>query len=318
MERKFKLIVIIILLYMIYPACNQSTSENKDQNTIKPDSINVVSGFGKIGTKDEIRTITPEINGIVKKVLFEEGDSLVRGDTIFFLKTDDIMNSIAARQAGIEAKKTALEITKQSIKTAEKTVETRKNYYDRLIEARKNGSESRQAVENAALQYEKSLGDLETYQLRKEQQQEELESQEIRYQQDLLRLNKHFIITDMKGLLLQLDAEEQSAVQAFQSAGEIKTNAPLSIEAEIDELFAAKVDTGQRAHIVPYGRNDTIAYGIVYWLSPRLNEKSMFSETAKGFMDRRVRRIKINIDSTTEDVLIGERVQVYIDTQIDR
>jgi hypothetical protein len=70
------------------------------------------------------------------------------------------------------------------------------------------------------------------------------------------------------------------------------------IEAEVDELFANDVKTGQSVYISTTTHTDTLARGTVSYVSPILSNKSILYETANEGEDRRVRKIKIKLQNS--------------------
>lgn len=294
-------------------SCDNEDNSNKDKNTVNPDSVEVVSGYGRIGSLNEITDIATEINGIVEDVFHEAGDSLLQGDTIFSLNHEDEIIRKKQLEAELEAANIAISLLGQQIETAEKTLETRKTYLERLQNSLEAGTESKQNIDNAKLEYEQAKGRLNELMLQKKRRSQEYEVQKEALNLQMLTLGKHFIQSPGKGRILALDVEKNQPVRGLRSFGKFKFAGPFSIKAEIDELYADEIKKNMKALAVPYGRNDTIAYGRITFISPELKEKSMFSEESTGFMDRRVREVEMRIDSTTEDILIGERVNLIIE-----
>ncbi|MFW5820790.1 MAG: HlyD family secretion protein [Bacteroidota bacterium] len=307
-----RLFLFIILISTLY-ACSNKDNSNRDKNTVNPDSVEVVSGYGEIGSLNEITEITTEISGIVGNIFHEAGDSLQKGDTLIYLNHEDEIIRKKRLETELERVNTALLLLEQQIETAEKTLQTKKLYLERLENSLKAGAESKQNVDDAKLKYEQAKSNLEELHLKKKSRLNEYETQEQVLNQHLLTLNKHFIKSPGKGLLLSLNINKNEAVKALQSVGQFIFKGPYAIRAEIDELYAGEIKMNMKALAVPYGRNDTIAYGHITFISPKLKERSMFSEENTGFMDRRVREIEIRIDSTSEEILIGERVNLIIE-----
>lgn len=311
-NNKFLMLFIIIPLIC---SCRNKNNTEGDKNTVNPDSIEVISGYGKIGSLNEITDITTEINGIVENVFHEAGDSLSEGDTLFSLNHKDEIIRKKQLEAELESVKTSISLLRQQIETAKKTLQSKKTYLERLENSFQAGAESKQNVDNAELEYEQAKSRLDELRLQKKSRSKEYETQKQLLNSHLLTLDKHFIKSPGKGLLLTLQTDENRSVKALQSVGEFKFAGPYAVRAEIDELYAGELKMNMKALAVPYGRNDTIAYGRITFISPKLKERSMFSEENTGFMDRRVREIEVRIDSTSEEILIGERVNLLIDNR---
>ncbi|MFW6369639.1 MAG: biotin/lipoyl-binding protein, partial [Bacteroidota bacterium] len=136
----------VLVLCMVY-SCNSSNNSESDRITVNPDSVTVISGLGRIGSLDEITQVTPEISGVVEKVYHEPGDTLAEGDIIFSLKHKDEMIRKRQLEAELETAKTAIVLLEQQIETAEKTLETQKNFFKRLQNSSEAGAESQQNVD---------------------------------------------------------------------------------------------------------------------------------------------------------------------------
>lgn len=310
-----KVLMLTVIIYL-FCSCNSNNKDNKDKNdknTVNPDSVEVISGYGRIGSLNDITDITTEVNGIVEDVFYQAGDSLAEGDTIFSLNHEDEIIRKNQMETELESVNTAISLLEQQIETAKKTLQTKKTYYERLENSFDAGAESQQNVDNAKLEYEQAKSRLNELIFQKKSRSEEYEIQEQMLNRQLLTLDKHFVKSPGKGQLLSLHAEINKAVKALQSFGEFKFAGPYAIRAEIDELYAGEVKKNMKAVAVPYGRSDTLAYGRIIFISPKLNKKSIFSEENSDFMDRRVREIEVRIDSATEEIFIGERVNLIID-----
>jgi len=83
------------------------------------------------------------------------------------------------------------------------------------------------------------------------------------------------------------------------------------IRAEVDELFASKIATGQLADIRYTGTEKVIARGRVKVLSPYLKKKSLFSVKASDQEDRMVREVKIALEGDA-GLIINEKVECII------
>ncbi len=308
-NNKYLVLIIISLIY----SCKNKTNTESVKNTVNPDSVEVISGYGRIGSLNEITDISTEISGIVENVFHQAGDSLAEGDTIFSLNHNDEIIRKKQLEAELESANTSISLLEQQIETSKKTLQTKKTYLERLENSFEAGAESKQNVDNVKLEYEQAKSHLNELKLQKKTRSKEYEIQKQLLNRQLLTLDKHFIKSPGKGLLLALHTDKNKPVKALQSLGEFKFPGPYAIRAEIDELYATEIKINMKALAVPYGRNDTVASGRITFISPKLKERSMFSEENTGFMDRRVREIEIRIDSTSEEILIGERVNVIIE-----
>ena len=118
----------------------------------------------------------------------------------------------------------------------------------------------------------------------------------------------------VNGTLLSLEVSKGEYISPSQIIGEFAPEGPLMALTEIDELFASKIKLGQRAKIRNQGKEEVIAEGTVVLTSPYLRKKSLFSENSSNLEDRRVREVRVQLDSAS-NILIGSRVECWIDVK---
>jgi hypothetical protein len=100
-------------------------------------------------------------------------------------------------------------------------------------------------------------------------------------------------------------------VSQFSTYAELAPSGPEIVKAEVDELFADRLKTGQDAEIRYIGSDSAIATGKLYFVSPYLTRKSLFSGKTGEQEDRMVRQVKIALSSTA-DIIINSRVECVI------
>ena len=83
---------------------------------------------------------------------------------------------------------------------------------------------------------------------------------------------------------------------------------------EVDELFADRVQLGQKAFILSQSTGDTLATGKVSFAAEYLKAKSLFKDQNTEQEDRRVREVHIRLDEKgdSKKPLIGSRVDCLI------
>ena len=313
---KTKQLIWVALVALLLFSCSQKKPESTEKKTaFTPDSVRVVSGYGRVGAFNDITDITSEVGGVVEKLFVEEGDTLVAGDTILSLKHDKALLDKNQTLADLQVIQSEMNVLDNQIETEKKTVQNKSDYLKRIQNSYQSGTESKQAVDNARLDYEQTAGQLEELKLQKITKQKQYNAKREQLQLQKLTLDQHFIKSPGDGVVLSLETDVNKPVQPLQSVGEFRFAGPYAVNAEIDELFSRKVKKGMKVEMVPYGQSDTTAVGTITFVAPQLSQKSMFSDENNGFMDRRVRKIKVRIDSSTEDILTGQRVNVYVDVK---
>ena len=85
----------------------------------------------------------------------------------------------------------------------------------------------------------------------------------------------------------------------------------LIAKTEVDELYAEKIQLGQKAFIISQTTGDTLANGSVSYAADYLKQKSLFKDQSTEQEDRRVRDVSIRLESGKMP-LIGSRVDCVI------
>lgn len=114
------------------------------------------------------------------------------------------------------------------------------------------------------------------------------------------------------GKMLSVDIVIGSYLASNTSIGDFAPDAPTVVVAEIDELFAGKVDVGQKAAVRLQGSSKEVAVGKVTEVSPYLRQKSLFSDELGKLEDRRVREIKVRLENPPKELLYGTRVDCVV------
>src|SRR5690606_36006284 len=108
-------------------------------------------------------------------------------------------------------------------------------------------------------------------------------------------------------LMVKLGQSGAIALEVGQSVG---VRLPI-VEAEVHEMFAHEIRIGQQVVLAAVGRADTVAQGVISYVSPILSDKSILYETANGGADRRVRRVKITLHED-DNLAINAKVDCKI------
>jgi multidrug resistance efflux pump len=132
---------------------------------------------------------------------------------------------------------------------------------------------------------------------------------DLAYYQTLM--SKKYIKAPTNGAMLSIDTKLGSSVKNETKLGDFAPEGALMAITEIDELYADKIQIGQKAFIRPQGGSEKLAEGKVVFASPYLKKKSLFSDQADNLEDRRVREVRVELNTGTR-VLIGSRVECVI------
>lgn len=116
------------------------------------------------------------------------------------------------------------------------------------------------------------------------------------------------------GRILRVNVTPGAVLSGFQpvTAVELAPEGPYRVLAEVDELFAGRVEVGQRARVVDPATGGEVASGVVEFVAPALRRKSLLGDGGGEFEDRRVREVHVRLEDPA-GLLLGTRVEVRVE-----
>ena len=301
----------IVILSLLASCGGEDAKKEKPLSDYKLKKVEEIIGIGRIEPANKIYPIGSELGGRVVQILVIEGEAIKRGQLLVELDgaTEDAqinqsasrltarserINSLAARIEAINIKISAATITNnRDKKLAEAKAGTEKDALD-----------SETALLNLKAELVIAKADLKEAQA----SLEELKAESAYYGQ-LKRKKQLFAPED--GMMLSIDVKPGQALAPGSKIGDFAPSGGLIAITEVDELFALKVKNDLKVSIKIQGTNELLSTGTVVYCSPYLSKKSIFSDKADNLEDRRVREVRIKID-TPSAVLIGSRVECVI------
>jgi HlyD family secretion protein len=293
-------------------ACGSDKTKNPVVNTIDSLTIKQVVGIANIEPLQRILTLTPEVNGIVKKINIEINQKVKKGDILFVLDNETELAQLHQAQSKLATQISVIQKNNAAVKTAETNVENSKTNLERSKKLFASNAITQKALEDEQLNYETKKLQLESSQSDLEESHKRLTElkADVEYYQTLL--NKKTITAPLNGTILSVDTKLGSNVSPSSSLSDFAPEGPVMAITEIDELFADQVKIGQKAYIRAQGDTIKLATGNVILVAPYLRQKSLFSDKADNLEDRRVREVRVQLDSS-EILLIGSRVECIIE-----
>lgn len=277
-----------------------------------PHDIDIVVGIGKIEPLDGVIQLAASTGGIVRTVYRHEGDTVSAGEAIFTLQSDDaslkiskIRAQIATEQQQVVANQTAIGQYEAQLKNKEANLESGKILAKSGAETQQNIADQSTDIEVIKNQIQQGKQAAVVSRARLNELQADLRLAESDLGALILR-------APSAGTLLSLNASPGSAIQPLQAYADFAPNSPLVVHGEVDELFADRLALGQEASIHLLGDKQTIASGKIIYLSPQLNNKSLFTDMPGEAQDRRVRRFKVRIDPADRTLLLNTKVECEI------
>jgi len=309
---------LFLLLLWVFCSCGNSELKEKTtaDKTNKATAISQVVGIGKIEPENDIIQLSSPVNGIVRKMLKRENDTVSIGTPI--LELDHELEDGRVRQL-----KTEINTQADQVKADEAGLgEYEAKYSNAVSEVQRlqrllaAGAETQQAVDNANTALKSYQSNLKRLQAGVAVSKSRLEQSKAALQVAEIERNQKIIKSPVDGKLLELSALTGGSVDTRQSLAQIGPLGKTIAVCEVDEMYADKVSVGQKAWIRNVGSPDTLSSGTVYLALSFLKKKSLFTDQAGEKEDRRVRTIKIMLDEP-DKLLLNARVECVIDISGD-
>ena len=143
-------------------------------------------------------------------------------------------------------------------------------------------------------------------------QQSQLDEIEVQQAVKVNALKQTALRAPADGIVLDILPKPGEAVSQYQTYARLAPDAPLVVQAEIDEMFAVSVVPGQKCMVRLAGENEQVAKGKVVRISADLKKKSLFSDSRDDLEDRRVREVLISLDTVFHPLLINTKVECTV------
>lgn len=294
-------------------ACQGGDDEEQSAKTEAEilQSVNFVHAIGKVSPAEDWVVISSPIAARIQQLNIAEGDSVVSGQLLMVLENGTAALEVEAAKARWSSLRAEHHATRQDLEKARVAAEELERKYRTsqvLFEQHAETRETRDSDYSAWQQQELTVRSL----------QDKIKAQEINEKEQHLQIQTaeaalaDFRITAPKGgIVVNLTAQLGQSVSSTDELGKIVDVRQPIVEAEVDELFAHEIRIGQQVVLTAVGRADTVAQGVVSYVSPILSDKSILYETANEGADRRVRRVKITLHED-DNLAINAKVDCKI------
>jgi HlyD family secretion protein len=310
----FRKIILFLGSVIVLASCGGKSKEEQsaaDSLAKKPLVVSQIIGVALIEPQAHIVSLYAETGGIVKKINHDINEEVKAGDVIVELVNDVEQAQLAQAQSKLATQRALIHATQSQYNSIRVKSENAKANFDRNTNLFQSGGITKQALDDSRFTNESLQADLGSAQANINQQQSRLKelAADINYYQKLVDRKK--IKALVNGKVLSMDVKIGNNLSSSQAVCDFAPEGPLMAVTEVDELFADKVKEGMKTYIRPQGKTDTLGTGTIYLTSPYLRKKSLFSDGAANMEDRRVREVRVLLDSNTK-ALIGSRVECVI------
>ncbi|WP_286650263.1 HlyD family secretion protein [Sphingobacterium hotanense] len=289
-------ILLIFMLFVALFSCGNKKEEKQQSNKEILEEIKEIKAVGKVVSAKDWTIISSNTSARIKELMIEDGDSVSKGQLLMQLEAGNTDLDVQQAQAQLNSLNKENRTILEDIRKARVYADELKDKYEtskRLYEQDAETKEKRTTDYSNWQQQELTLKGL---QQKQQAQQASAYEQQLEIQKAQNTRSDFQIIAASSGVITDLVAKVGQSVQAAMELGKIIDVEQPMVEAEVDELFVNDVKVGQSVLIFPVGRKDQAANGRISYLSPILSEKSILYETANEGQDRRVRKIKIEIE----------------------
>lgn len=316
---RFQWAVPGLLLFLIagLGGCGKSDAEISAEEQARLDSLNnldnvrMVAAIAKVEPAAGFVELSTEISGIVVELLKQEGDSVREGDLILRLDAEDEGLQLTTARQDIQAQQSRVAAAEADVRQYEASLKEKEADLAVTSRLAATGADTRQNVAIKQREVEVLQANLEAAKAQLEVGQGELAGLRTKLAQSELTSDRRAVTAKASGVLVALDAKVGTGISAFSPFATLAPNDGLVLHGEIDERFASLVKVGQSLEVKYVGSQKVIAEGKVTYLSPILDNKSLFYEKSGEISDRRVRLFKATFTSQ-EPLLINARVECKI------
>jgi multidrug resistance efflux pump len=306
---------------------------------VKTEDLTQATGIGRVEPENKIIKINAEMGGLITAIRAKEGSTVKAGDIILELSHGVEDSRVGLAQSRIPTQKAGIADAQAAVTAADARIETArarlqavqiradaaKVRMNRLRAMLEKGAETQQIFDNTKAEYEGATQDARAAQAEIEAATKERDRTRTAVNTTQIRVNEleadvkvaqsqlaqRFVRAPYSGTLLSLEVTQGSNLAAGTSVGDFAPQGATVAVCEVDELFAMRVKEGQKAYIRTQGMNDTLSLGTVVYAAAYLKKKSLFSADAGELEDRRVREVRIKLD-TPSKVLLGARIDYVI------
>lgn len=314
--KEIKLYSIIVASIFLLSCSNTENAlpveEVNDSTLVQPaQDINKVVGIGLIVPESLIAELSVQQSARITKIYKNIGDRVLAGEPIIQLDNVDEQLAIKKLQQQKITQLYQVQVAEADLGTTQTQLEYKKSKLKTSKSLLDKGAETRENIDDL----ENDVKSLEATLKLKQASLEVARSQKLSLETDIKiaenNIEKKVVKAPSDGQILQIDAVLYSWVSQNEPVVSFSSDGSVVARCEVDEMFAGKIDIGQKAEIRNIGYSKVIATGEVVELSPILSRKSLFVENPTDQQDRRVRDVRIRIDNP-EGLIFNSRVECTI------
>ncbi|MBK8621724.1 MAG: HlyD family efflux transporter periplasmic adaptor subunit [Saprospiraceae bacterium] len=285
--------------------------DSTNKNVVVKTTNDRVLGVARIEPKEGIINLVAGASGKILDVMIENNMTIQKGQTLLLLDQSVENSQLQQAKSKITPQKVAVSAQKANVETARTRLKNAREVMKRNQELYAGNAITKQALDDSRYlveQLEKELSAAESLVTQANSRISELET-DITYYETLLNQKK--VKATQNGKILKVSVKRGEYAQNDKVIAEFAPEGPLVAKTEIDEIYAERIKTGQKAIILSQTSGDTLARGTVFFAADYLKAKSLFKDQSTELEDRRIREVHIKIEEGQKP-LIGSRVDCII------
>ena len=316
-----KLVLYLFIIALLLTSCGKSKAEKAEEAAIQLDSLKNVEtmnsrilGVARIEPERGIMNILAGTTGRISAVLIKENDDVKKGQPLLNIEIAEEKAQLAQAKSKIGAQKAVVEANKANLEAIRINFKNAQETYERDVKLYAIKGQTQQALQESKAAMDKLEKDVDAANANLSQSNSAIGelNADINYSQTVIRQKK--VTAPVAGKILSLPIKIGEYVGVETQIAEFAPTGAYIAKTEVDELFADRVQLGQKAYILSQSTGDTLATGTVSFAAEYLKVKSLFKDQNTEQEDRRVREVHVRLDEKTgnKKPLIGSRVDCLI------
>lgn len=298
MKRIINNFVVAIFVLILLFACQNKNNNAENVKTEEQilQEISHVHAIGKVSPANDWAIISSNnTSERIQDILVKEGDTVKKGQELMLLESGSTELDIMEARAQLHTVQMENKVTIEELRKAQLSAKERETKYQTSQKLFVQNAETQEQVDSDYFAWQQQELEIKALQQKMAVQKASERERLIQIEKAERLLSDSRVLAPTDGIIVELSAKVGQRADHNAELGKIAQVANPIVEAEVDELFANDVRMGQEVYISAMRRNDTLAHGEVFYVSPILSDKSILYEVANEGVDRRVRKIKIRL-----------------------
>jgi HlyD family secretion protein len=246
--------------------------------------------------------ISPKITGRLAQVLVDQGDKVVKGQTLLTMDDEDLRQQVDIAKADLAAAQASAEKAVSQITSSEAKEKQTKSSFARQSKLAPSGAVSMDSLEKTQREMEVAQAELSQAQSAKIEAEKLVAKAEASLLYAQAQLAYTVVCAPFDGLIVKRYHDPGDIVVPGNMVLEIISLDELWISAWVDETMLDKLKVGQISRIVFRSDPKTELPGKVVRISPQVD-----TETREVLVD-------VAVDRLPQSWAVGQRAEVYIET----